>query len=108
MKKKFHMVNWSTVCAPKENGGLGIHDLEKINIALGEKILWRLVSDGNDWWKKAICNKYLSRNRKRSLGCSHNSTTRVSYLETTLRLPLAYKKPSLLEPREWKINQDLG
>ena len=34
-EKKFHMVNWSTVYAQKENGGLGIHDLEKINISLG-------------------------------------------------------------------------
>jgi hypothetical protein len=42
------MVNWSTIYAPKENGGMGICDLEKINIAMGAKILWRLVSDGND------------------------------------------------------------
>jgi hypothetical protein len=35
--KKIHMVNKSTVCAPKENGGLGIRDPEKVNIALGKK-----------------------------------------------------------------------
>jgi hypothetical protein len=33
------MVNWNIVCAPKENGGLGVQDPEKINIALGGKIL---------------------------------------------------------------------
>jgi hypothetical protein len=41
---------------------LGIHDLEKINIALGEKLLWRLVSISNESWKKEICKKYLLRN----------------------------------------------
>jgi hypothetical protein len=61
------MVNWNTVCAPKEHGGLGVWDPEKINIALGEKLLWRLITDGNDWWKKAIFHKYLSRNRRRCL-----------------------------------------
>jgi hypothetical protein len=39
-EKKFHMVNWSAVCTPKEHGGLGIQDLEKINITIGEKLLW--------------------------------------------------------------------
>jgi hypothetical protein len=29
----------STICAPKEHGGLGVQDPEKINIALGAKIL---------------------------------------------------------------------
>jgi hypothetical protein len=65
--KKLHMVNWSTVCAPKENGGLGIQDPKKINIALGEKLIWRLITGGKEWWKKEICYKYLSKNRKRCL-----------------------------------------
>jgi hypothetical protein len=56
------MVNWSTVCAPKENGGLGIRDPEKVNISLGEKLLWLLTTGGNEWWKKAIFYKYLSKN----------------------------------------------
>jgi hypothetical protein len=42
--KKFHMFKWATTCAPKENGGLGIRDLEKINLALGAKVIWRVIT----------------------------------------------------------------
>jgi hypothetical protein len=66
-EKNIHMVNWSTFCAPKENGGLGIWDPQKINIALGEKLIWCLITGGKEWWKKEICYKYLSKIRKRCL-----------------------------------------
>jgi len=66
------MLNYNRVCAPKEHGGLGVWDPEKINIALGAKLLWILITGGNDWWKKAICYKYLSRNRRRCLDIDPN------------------------------------
>jgi hypothetical protein len=64
-EKKFHMVNWAITCAPKENGGLGIRDPEKINLALGAKVIWRIITGGKEWWKKALCSKYMTTNRKR-------------------------------------------
>ena len=30
-EKKFHLVNWNTVCSSKERGGLGIKDLSLPN-----------------------------------------------------------------------------
>jgi hypothetical protein len=107
-EKKFHMVNWSTVCAPKENGGLGIRDPEKINIALGAKLLWRLVSDGNDWWKKEICYKYLTRNRKRCLDVA--PTQQIgSPIWKLLSASLPLLRDHLFWcPGKWKRNQDLG
>ena len=48
-EKKIHMVNWSTVCAPKENGGLGIQDPERINLTLGAKLIWQVITGGNEW-----------------------------------------------------------
>ena len=38
-QKIFHLVNWSTVCTPKNCGGGGIRDPIKMNLDLGAKIL---------------------------------------------------------------------
>jgi hypothetical protein len=64
-EKKFHMVKWEITCAPKENGGLGIRDPEKLNLALGAKVIWRIITGGKEWWKRALCIKYMNTNRKR-------------------------------------------
>ena len=37
VKKKYHFVNWQVVCLAKDQGGLGILDLELMNIALQTK-----------------------------------------------------------------------
>jgi hypothetical protein len=50
-KKKYHLIKWDIVKHPKESGGLGIKDPGLSNLAMGEKILWNLVSGRNDWWK---------------------------------------------------------
>jgi hypothetical protein len=55
------------VHAPKSNGGLGILDPSLSNLALGAKILWRLVTDNQEWWKRVILNKYLTGDRLRCL-----------------------------------------
>ena len=33
-KKKYRLVKWSVVCQPKDQGGLGVHDLEVKSRAL--------------------------------------------------------------------------
>jgi hypothetical protein len=40
-KKKYRMAKWSVVCRPKDQGGLGIQDLEVKNTALLGKWLFR-------------------------------------------------------------------
>jgi hypothetical protein len=42
-KKKYRLAKWSVVCSPKDQGGLGIHDLEVKNIALLGKWLFKLL-----------------------------------------------------------------
>jgi len=37
--KRFHLVNWTTVRAPKAHSGLGIKDPALMNLAMGVKIL---------------------------------------------------------------------
>jgi len=41
--KKFHLINWDTVTLPQKSGGLGIREPEVANLAMGSKLLWRIV-----------------------------------------------------------------
>jgi hypothetical protein len=57
-KKKYRLTKWSIICRPKEQGGLGILDLEKQNKSLLNKWLFNLINkDGA--WHQLIRNKYL-------------------------------------------------
>jgi hypothetical protein len=42
--RKFHLINWKTIRAPKRHGRLGIKDPSLANIALGAKLLWRMIT----------------------------------------------------------------
>ena len=57
-KKKYHLVKWETVCMPKEQGGLGILDLELMNISLISKWLWKLFNE-DGLWQQILTSKYL-------------------------------------------------
>ena len=63
--KQFHLVNWDIVCSLKNCGGAGIRDPTMMNLALGAKILWRIVSGEKTWWKKILRKKYMKGARKR-------------------------------------------
>jgi hypothetical protein len=42
---QYHLVNWPTVCRPKEVGGLGLLNTKKMNQALLLKWIWRLYQE---------------------------------------------------------------
>jgi hypothetical protein len=48
-KKQYRLANWSVVCRPKDQGGLGIHDLEVKNTSLLEKWLFKLLTEDGIW-----------------------------------------------------------
>jgi hypothetical protein len=48
-RKKYHLVNWDTVCTAKEKGGLGILNLRRMNISLLTKWLWKLEKEDGLW-----------------------------------------------------------
>jgi hypothetical protein len=57
-KKKYRLTKWSIICKPKEQGGVGILDLQKQNKSLLSKWLFILINkDGA--WQQLIRNKYL-------------------------------------------------
>jgi hypothetical protein len=57
-KKKYHLVRWSDVCLPKDQGGLGILNLDLMNIALLSKWIWKLFN-GSGLWQTILKGKYL-------------------------------------------------
>jgi hypothetical protein len=57
-KKKYRLVKWSTVCKPKDQGGLGVYDLQVKNFALlGKWLLKLLTEDGV--WQTVLKRKYV-------------------------------------------------
>jgi len=65
--KKFHIVNWKQVYQAYNKGGLVIKDPTIMNISMGAKIAWLLVTRNSDWWKKALVGKYFQSPRLRCL-----------------------------------------
>ncbi|KAE8793679.1 ABC transporter G family member 37 [Hordeum vulgare] len=58
-KQKCHMVKWSEICKPKDQGSLGIISSKPMNIALLAKWLWRIASGEGGLWLDIIRAKYL-------------------------------------------------
>ena len=57
-KKKYRLVKWNVVCRPKDQGGLGIHDLETKNTALLGKWLFKLLTE-DGVWQTLLRRKYI-------------------------------------------------
>lgn len=56
--KKYHLVNWETMCLPKNQGALSVLDLKCMNMSMLAKWIWRLENfDG--LWQKIIKEKYI-------------------------------------------------
>ena len=56
--KKNRLAKWSILCQPKDQGGIGILDLNTMNRALLSKWLYKLLtSDG--MWQQLLRNKYI-------------------------------------------------
>jgi hypothetical protein len=48
-KRKYRLAKWDIMWQPKEQGGLGIHNLELKNIALLSKWLYRMLTTEGTW-----------------------------------------------------------
>eukprot|EP00253_Pinus_taeda_P031988 PITA_31988 len=58
--KKFSLVKWSKVILPLAKGGLGIRVPRLANMAMGFKLIWRILSERGAWWTEIIKRKYLN------------------------------------------------
>ena len=57
-KKKYRLAKWNVLCRPKDQGGLGIQDLEAKNTALLSKWLFKLLTE-DGVWQQLLRNKYV-------------------------------------------------
>ncbi|WVZ91890.1 hypothetical protein U9M48_038003 [Paspalum notatum var. saurae] len=57
-KKKYRLVKWPLICLPKDQAGLGVHNLEIQNKCLLSKWLFKLCNE-EGMWQDLIKNKYL-------------------------------------------------
>jgi hypothetical protein len=53
------MVDWATVCKPKEYGGLGVLNTRLMNIALMLKWIWKLYQGAEGLWVDILKAKHL-------------------------------------------------
>eukprot|EP00253_Pinus_taeda_P004040 PITA_04040 len=67
VKNKFNLVGWKNIIQTQEKGGLGIRSPRLLNLALGAKIVWRLITGPTTWWKKVLEVKYLNCTREQLL-----------------------------------------
>ncbi|XP_028088670.1 uncharacterized protein LOC114289202 [Camellia sinensis] len=58
LKRKVHLVSWLEATKSKENGGLGIRRIKKVNVCFLAKWLWRFGAESNTLWKRILCSKY--------------------------------------------------
>ena len=57
-QRKFHLVKWDNVKLPLADGGLQIRDPRLANLALGDKILWKLQTDSKHPVSRILRLKY--------------------------------------------------
>ena len=48
-KKKMHLLCWDAICKPKWKGGLGVQSLQRRNLAMLCKWLWKFKTDRNSY-----------------------------------------------------------
>lgn len=57
-KRKLHLINWETLCLPKNAGGLNIGIMKLKNGAMLAKWLWRLYTERGRMWNELMVALY--------------------------------------------------
>ena len=57
-KRTLHLINWTSICQPKNSGGLGIQKIKEKNIAFLGKWWWKFQIDRNKKWHRLVSSKY--------------------------------------------------
>ncbi|KAI5411581.1 hypothetical protein KIW84_056590 [Lathyrus oleraceus] len=103
-KKVIHLVSWKSVCKPKEEGGLGIKNLELFNKALLLKWKWRIVKENDALWSEILRVRYINPKLKMFIDGGSKTRRDESIWET---FPKAFpratdKEGSIAEAISWE------
>jgi hypothetical protein len=60
-RSKSALVAWKQVCLPKNEGGLGIHDIKARNDSFFAKHLWNIHLKADSLWIRWVDHFYISR-----------------------------------------------
>jgi hypothetical protein len=66
-QRKLHLISWEKTSKPFLEGGLNLKKTRTQNLALGAKLLWKMVTGKPSWSKLALWRKYFRGPRDRSL-----------------------------------------
>lgn len=66
-QKKLSLIAWDKLCRPTKEGGFGLKNLAKRNLALGSKLVWKMYKEPNLKWARLLRHKYLSNNDSLSI-----------------------------------------
>jgi hypothetical protein len=58
-KHNLSFLAWDNICKPKALGGLGIRNMETMNLSLLAKLGWKIIIDPSLLWVAALSRKYL-------------------------------------------------
>lgn len=57
-QNKIAQIKWESVCMRKEDGGLGVKDINSFNLSLLWKWKWNLFQHQGELWAKVLESKY--------------------------------------------------
>eukprot|EP00253_Pinus_taeda_P006650 PITA_06650 len=66
-ERRFQLIKWETVLKPMMEGGLNFKNLLHQNIAMGAKLIWRLIAPKPGWAQTVLWRKYFKGARLRCL-----------------------------------------
>eukprot|EP00253_Pinus_taeda_P027306 PITA_27306 len=66
-EKKILLVNWECISKPLLEGGLNFKNLGYHNVAMGAKLIWRIIAPKPGWAQLALWKKYFKGQRSRCL-----------------------------------------
>lgn len=66
-EKRFSLINWETVSRPFQEGSLKLKNLNAQNVAMGTKVIWRIIAPNPGWVQIALWRKYYRGSRMRCL-----------------------------------------
>ena len=83
--QKAPYVSWDTVCTPKNEGGLGIKNLNMWNKASIAKLIWVIAKKKDNLWVQWVHGRYLKRGRHMGLRTSWGHKLVLEKITTSQR-----------------------